>query len=125
MSAGETWTSSQPVEISGKKYLAEKFPKRLRSLVILVSDQRSQPGSAWHFTRIFTYPVPSFVKTTFRFIVPMNYDRGSSTILLYIFARHPSFEDKLEDDHDRDDHALGSSSKDGYVLGHGHAADRG
>jgi hypothetical protein len=56
------------------------------------------------------------------FIASMNYDRGSSTILhvvvvvqpqlkvLYMLAMHPSSEDV--------EHASGSSSKDGDVLGH-------
>ena len=64
--------------------------------------------NAWHFARIYTY----------QFIVPMNYDRGSSTILSYMLATHPSSED--DERHD----ALGLSSNDhDNVLGH--AATRG
>ena len=41
----------------------------------------------WHFTRAFT--TTSFVKTKIQFIVSMNYDRNSSTILRVVAVFQP------------------------------------
>jgi hypothetical protein len=101
----EVRTSSQLVEISGRKS-SRTGPGHYSSSV----------GSTFIAISLAFSPTP--VKTKFQFIAPMNYDRGSSTILLYMLATHPS----SEDDHDHDASGL-SSSDDNIILGH--AANRG
>ena len=92
----------------------------------LASHEHSQRGISLAFSPA---PAPSLVKTKIRVIVSMNYDRGSSTVMilgavdvvqrqltvLCMLATHPSSQD--------DERASALSSSDDDVLGH--AANRG